>query len=53
MLTKMQSPLSEIPYIGRNPVYLGTLLVFVFFNFGVIYAKNIGMVSAFIVLPRW
>lgn len=50
MLIRMQSPLSEIPYIGRNPVYLGTLLVFVFFNFGVIYAKNIGMVSVFVMI---
>jgi len=41
------SPLSEIPQIGRNPIYIGTLVVFVFFNFGVVYAKNIGMLLAF------
>lgn len=41
------SPLSEVPYFGRNPVYLGTLFVFVFFNFGVVYAKNLGMLLAF------
>jgi DHA1 family multidrug resistance protein-like MFS transporter len=41
------SPLSEIPQIGRNPIYIGTLAVFVFFNFGVVYAKNIGMLLAF------
>ncbi|KAK4503370.1 hypothetical protein PRZ48_004285 [Zasmidium cellare] len=41
------APLSEIPMIGRSPVYILTLLVFVFFNFGVVYAKNIGMLLAF------
>lgn len=41
------SPLSEIPQIGRNPVYIGTLFVFVFFQFAVIYAKNFGMLLAF------
>ncbi|KAI5201823.1 multidrug resistance protein-like protein [Aureobasidium subglaciale] len=41
------SPLSEIPQIGRNPIYISTLVVFVFFNFGVVYAKNIGMLLAF------
>ncbi|KAI7070919.1 multidrug resistance protein-like protein [Hortaea werneckii] len=41
------APLSEIPFVGRNKIYLGTLLVFVFFNFGVVYAKNIGMLLAF------
>lgn len=40
------APLSEIPMIGRSPVYILTLVVFVFFNFGVVYAKNIGMVSS-------
>lgn len=39
------APLSEIPMIGRSPVYILTLVVFVFFNFGVVYAKNIGMVG--------
>jgi len=41
------APMSEIPQFGRNPVYIGTLVDFVFFNFGVIYAKNIGMLLAF------
>ncbi|CAG8977637.1 hypothetical protein HYALB_00006587 [Hymenoscyphus albidus] len=41
------APASEIPQIGRNPVYIGTLVVFVFFQFGVIYAKNFGMLLAF------
>ncbi|KAI6837746.1 multidrug resistance protein-like protein [Hortaea werneckii] len=41
------APLSEIPFVGRNKIYLGTLLVFVFFNFGVVYAKNIGMLLVF------
>jgi DHA1 family multidrug resistance protein-like MFS transporter len=41
------APLSEIPQIGRNPVYIGTLVVFIFFQFAVIYAKNFGMVLAF------
>lgn len=41
------APMSEIPQIGRNPVYIGTLVFFIFFQFGVIYAKNIGMLLAF------
>lgn len=41
------APLSEIPYIGRNPIYIGTLVVFVVMQLGVIYAKNIGMLLAF------
>lgn len=41
------APLSEIPQIGRNPIYIGTLVVFVFFQFAVIYAKNFGMLLAF------
>jgi MFS transporter, DHA1 family, multidrug resistance protein len=39
--------MSEVPYIGRNPVYVGTLLAFVILQFGVIYAKNFGMLLAF------
>jgi DHA1 family multidrug resistance protein-like MFS transporter len=31
----------------RNPVYIGTLVVFVFFQFAVIYAKTFGMLLAF------
>ncbi|OJJ33896.1 hypothetical protein ASPWEDRAFT_60457 [Aspergillus wentii DTO 134E9] len=41
------SPLSELPMIGRSPTYVLTLVVFVFFQFGVIYAKNFGMLLAF------
>lgn len=41
------SPMSEVPYFGRNPIYIGTLFVFVFFNFGVVYAQNLGMLLAF------
>lgn len=41
------APMSEIPQFGRNPVYIGTLVVFVFFQFAVIYAKNFGMLLAF------
>jgi MFS transporter, DHA1 family, multidrug resistance protein len=41
------SPLSEIPQIGRNPIYIGTLVVFMFFQFGSIYAMNFGMLLAF------
>ncbi|KAE8341409.1 hypothetical protein BDV24DRAFT_174802 [Aspergillus arachidicola] len=41
------APISELPAVGRSPVYVATLIVFVFFQFGVIYAKNIGMLLAF------
>ena len=41
------APMSEIPIFGRNPVYIGTLVVFVFLQFAVIYAKNFGMLLAF------
>ncbi|KAF9892962.1 hypothetical protein FE257_000554 [Aspergillus nanangensis] len=41
------SPLSELPVIGRSPTYVLTTLVFVFFQFGVIYATNFGMLLAF------
>lgn len=33
--------------MGRSPVYVFTLVVFVFFQFAVIYAKNFGMLLAF------
>jgi DHA1 family multidrug resistance protein-like MFS transporter len=39
--------MSEIPYFGRTPIYIGTLTVFVFLQFAVVYAKNIGMLLAF------
>lgn len=41
------APFAEAPPIGRMPVYVLTHLVFLFFNFGVVYAKNIGMLLAF------
>lgn len=41
------SPMSEIPAIGRNPIYIGTLLVFVCFQLPVIFASNFGMLLAF------
>lgn len=41
------APLSELPAVGRSPIYVLTLLVFVFFQFAVIYAKNLGMLLAF------
>lgn len=33
--------------IGRSPTYVLTLIVFVFFQFAVIYAKNFGILLAF------
>ncbi|KAF2171547.1 hypothetical protein M409DRAFT_63772 [Zasmidium cellare ATCC 36951] len=47
------SPLAEMPLIGRSPIYLITLLTFVFLNFGVVYAKNTGMLLAFRFLTGW
>lgn len=41
------APFAETPSIGRSPVYILTLAAFVFLNFGVIYATNIGMLLAF------
>lgn len=41
------APLSELPAVGRSPVYVFTLTVFVFFQFAIIYAKNFGMLLAF------
>ncbi|KAF7116121.1 hypothetical protein CNMCM5793_004141 [Aspergillus hiratsukae] len=41
------APISELPAVGRSPIYVATLVVFVFFQFGVIYAKNFGMLLAF------
>jgi MFS transporter, DHA1 family, multidrug resistance protein len=39
--------MSEMPFFGRNPIYVGTLLAFVLLQLGVLYAKNIGMLLAF------
>lgn len=41
------APLSELPAVGRSPVYVVTLVVFVSLQFAVIYAKNLGMLLAF------
>lgn len=41
------SPMSEIPQIGRNPVYLATLAVFVAFQAPTALASNFGMLLAF------
>ncbi len=39
--------MSEMPFFGRNPIYIGTLALFVVLQLGVIYAKNFGMLLAF------
>ena len=41
------SPMSEIPQIGRNPIYLATLAVFVAFQAPTALATNFGMLLAF------
>ncbi|KAI9043186.1 uncharacterized protein KD926_004369 [Aspergillus affinis] len=41
------SPLSELPVIGRNPVYLSTLFAFILLNLVVVYAPNFGTLLAF------
>lgn len=41
------APFAEAPPIGRMPVYVITRNIFIFLNFGVIYATNIGMLLAF------
>jgi len=41
------APMSEIPQIGRNPVYLVTLAVFVAFQAPTAMASNFGMLLAF------
>lgn len=41
------APLSELPAVGRSPVCVFTLTVFVFFQFAIIYAKIFGMLLAF------
>ena len=39
--------MSEIPQIGRNPVYIGTLIVFVILQVPTALAVNFGMLLAF------
>ena len=41
------APMSEVPQIGRNPVYVGTLLVFVVLQVPTALASNFGMLLAF------
>lgn len=41
------APMSEIPTIGRNPVYITTLLVFVLLQIPTALATNFGMLLAF------
>lgn len=41
------SPMSEVPQIGRNPIYLGTLAVFIAFQAPTALASNYGMLMAF------
>lgn len=41
------SPMSEIPYVGRNPIYIGTLVVFVALQVPTALPSNIGMFLAF------
>lgn len=41
------APMSEIPQIGRNPVYIGTLFVFVIFQVPTALSVNFGMLLAF------
>jgi len=41
------SPMSEIPQIGRNPVYIGTLAIFVILQVPTALATNFGMLMAF------
>lgn len=40
------SPLSEIPQIGRNPIYIGTLLIFVLLQIPTALAPNFGTLLA-------
>lgn len=41
------SPMSEIPQIGRNPIYLVTLLIFVVLQVPTAFSVNFGMLCAF------
>lgn len=41
------SPMSEIPQVGRNPVYMSTLALFVAFQAPTALASNFGMLLAF------
>jgi len=41
------SPLQELPVLGRNPVYIGSLFIFVLFQLPIAIAKNFSTVLAF------
>jgi hypothetical protein len=41
------APMSEIPQIGRNPVYISTLALFVILQIPTALATNFGMLLAF------
>ena len=41
------APMSEIPQIGRNPVYIGTLILFVILQVPTALSVNFGMLLAF------
>ena len=41
------SPMSEIPFVGRNPVYILTLAIFVILQVPTALATNFGMLLAF------
>ena len=41
------APMSEIPQIGRNPIYIGTLAVFVIFQVPTALAVNFAMLLCF------
>lgn len=41
------APMSEIPYFGRNPIYILTLAAFILLNLGVALAPNYSTLMAF------
>jgi len=41
------SPLQELPALGRNPVYIGSLFIFVLFQLPIVLAKNFSTILAF------
>jgi len=41
------SPLQELPVLGRNPVYIAGLFVFVLFQLPIVVAKNFSTILVF------
>lgn len=41
------APIQDMPLVGRNPVYIIGLFLFVLFQVPVIFAKNIGTILVF------